>query len=204
MTAHETGSRERWLAAPGVSAFALENGNVSLVRPAPVTSARSPYYMHPMTNERALELLGRLVGTWTTEATHPAAPGVVVHGIVEITWLEGERFLIHRGRTDNPDFPDSISIIGYMDHDRADDSLATGSRESRLSMHYFDSRGVFRIYEASIDEATWRWWRNAPGFSQRFTGTFADGGKTIVGRSELRQDDVNWKKDLQITYRRSQ
>lgn len=29
----------------------------------------------------ALAPLRRLVGTWTTEATHPAMPGVVVHGI---------------------------------------------------------------------------------------------------------------------------
>jgi hypothetical protein len=28
--------------------------------------------------------LDRLVGTWTTEATHPALPGVVVHGITVI------------------------------------------------------------------------------------------------------------------------
>jgi hypothetical protein len=159
-----------------------------------------------MTNERALELLNRLVGTWTTEATHPALPGVVVHGTAEITWLEGNRFLIHRGRTDHKDFPDSISIIGFTDRDRVGPSHAadsTTSAESCLSMHYFDSRGVFRVYETSIDEAAWRFFRDAPGFSQRFTGTFADGGDTIRGRSEVREDDVNWKNDLAITYRRS-
>lgn len=159
-----------------------------------------------MTNERALELLSRLVGTWTTEATHPAVPGLVVHGTAEITWLEGERFLIHRARTDHPEFPDSISIIGFMDRDRAADSHAPGSKadpESRLSMHYFDSRGVSRIFEVSVDETAWRFFRDAPGFSQRFTGTFADGGDTIRGLTELRQDDVNWKNDLAITYRRS-
>jgi len=36
--------------------------------------------------------LARLVGTWTTEATHPAVPGVVVHSTVVIEWLEGQRF----------------------------------------------------------------------------------------------------------------
>jgi len=40
--------------------------------------------------------------------------------------------------------------------------------------------------------------RLAPGFSQRFTGTFASDGHTIDGL----WDDVNWKNDLQITYRR--
>lgn len=47
-----------------------------------------------------------------------------------------------------------------------------------------------------------RFWRTAPGFSQRFTGTFADGGDTIVGRTELCQDDTHWEYDLQIIYRR--
>src|SRR5690242_6158876 len=72
------------------------------------------------TSDPTLQALDRLVGTWKTEATHPAMPGVVVHGTVVIEWLEGKRFLIHRARSDHPDFPDSISIIGYMDQARAD------------------------------------------------------------------------------------
>ena len=36
------------------------------------------------------------------------------------------------------------------------------------------------------------------GFSQRFLCIFADGGETIDGRRELREDDVNWNNDLQI------
>jgi hypothetical protein len=69
-------------------------------------------------------------------------------------------------------------------------------------MHYFDSRGVSRVYEMSIDDAEWRIWRNAPGFSQRFTGSLAEGGNTVVGRWQLNEDDVHWNDDLAITYRR--
>jgi hypothetical protein len=151
------------------------------------------------------QLLGRLVGRWITEATHPAMPGVTVHGSVTVEWLEGERFLIHRARTDHPDFPDSISIIGYTEHDRVDDAthaIPASAEQSPLRMHYYDSRGVYRVNDASIDAVAWRWWRDAPGFSQRFTGTFADDGGTIVGVSQLRRDDVHWNDDLQITYRR--
>ena len=158
-----------------------------------------------MTTEPALKRLNRLVGTWTTEATHPASPGLVVHGTAEITWLEGERFLIYRARTDHPQFPDSISIVGIMDRDRAEDAQTTASKLAaprRLCMNYFDSRGVSRVYDMSIEDGVWRIWRNAPGFSQRFTGTFADDGDTVDGRWELCQDDVNWEKDLAITYRR--
>lgn len=157
------------------------------------------------TTDSTLQALDRLVGTWTTEATHPEMPGVVVHGTVVCEWLEGRKFLIHRARTDHKDFPDAIWIFGYMDNDRVDDT--TGSAEAtagprQLCAHYFDSRGVFREMDASADDAAWRWWRNAPGFSQRFTGTFADGGATIIGQSQLCRDDVHWADDLAITYRR--
>ena len=167
-----------------------------------------------MTIEGTLAPLNRLVGSWITEVTHPAFPGVVVHGTVDVEWLEGERFVIHRARFDHRDFPDSIAIIGVTEHDRADTAATSVSSasvaavstaaatDSTLTMHYFDSRGVFRVYGVSIDEAAWRIWRNAPGFSQRFTGTFADADQTIDGLWELREDDVNWASDLRITYRR--
>ena len=155
----------------------------------------------------ALEPLNRLVGTWSIEATHPAYPDVAVHGTATVEWLEGERFLIHRARSDHPDFPDSISIIGFTEQDRVDtaadtDPAARAAGTPPLSMHYFDSRGVFRVYEVSIDDKSWRLWRNAPEFSQRFTGTFTDGGDAIVGRWQLCQDNVRWDDDLEITYRR--
>ena len=152
-----------------------------------------------------LDRLDRLVGTWSTDATHPEVPGVVVHGTVVIEWLEGERFLIHRARTDHPDFPDSISIIGFTERDRVDnqpDSDPAVATESPMSMHYFDSRGVFRVFDVSIDDEAWRLWRDAPGFSQKFIGTFADGGDTIAGRWQLCLDDIHWNDDLQIAYRR--
>jgi hypothetical protein len=145
------------------------------------------------------------VGVWTTEATHPAVPGIVVHGTATFEWLEGQRFLLNRARTDHPDFPDSLSVVGRMGQDRiggADSSVKRNADETPIQMHYFDSRGVFRIYEVSMDDSTWRWWRNAPGFSQRFVGRISADGDTISGSSQLCKDDVHWADDLQITYRR--
>ena len=160
----------------------------------------------PTTDGPSLQPLNRLVGSWTTEATHPAVPGIVVRGTATVEWLEGERFLISRTRTDHPDFPDAISVIGFTDRDRVHGAPATNlaAGDDRLSMHYFDSRGVSRVFDVSIDDHAWRFWRDAPGFSQRFTGTFTDGGDTIVGRSQLCQDDVHWNDDLAITYRRQE
>ncbi|HET8936387.1 MAG TPA: hypothetical protein VFN67_23245 [Polyangiales bacterium] len=150
----------------------------------------------------ALRSLERLLGSWKTEATHPAMPGVVVHGTAEVEWLEGQRFLIQRTRNDHPDFPDAISIIGHSDRDRVGAaSAATEPRE--LTMHYFDSRGVSRVYEASASADAWHLVRMAPGFSQRFTGQFQDGGNTIAGLWQtLDENEKTWKDDLQITFRK--
>src|SRR5689334_21430578 len=141
-----------------------------------------------MNMDESLKELGRLVGTWTTEATHPAMPGVVVRGTVVIEWLEGERFLLHRARTDHPDFPDSLSVFGRTESDRVEDgerTTASPGQAQPLRMHYYDSRGVFRDYEASIDDVALRFERLAPGFSQRFVGTFLDAGATIDGITQL-------------------
>ena len=156
------------------------------------------------TTEPALRPLNRLIGHWTTEATHPAVPGVIVRGTTTFEWLEGERFLISRARTDHPDFPDAICIIGFAGRDRAvTDEAAQAVPEDQLSMQYFDSRGVHRVFDVTADDDGWRATRAAPGFSQRFTNTFTEGGDTIVGRTQLCEDDLHWKDDLQITYRRA-
>ena len=136
----------------------------------------------------SLRAFGALVGDWTTEATHPMVPSTVVHGDTTFEWLEGEKFLIVRARSDHPDFPDFISVIGDTDG---------------MRMHYFDTRGVYRIYEVRAGEEVLEFSRDEPGFSQRFTGTFEDGGKTISGLWKLSRDDETWDDDLQITYRRT-
>jgi hypothetical protein len=155
-----------------------------------------------MTLEGTLEQLDRLVGSWLTEATHPASAGLVVHGTVDIEWLEGKRFLIHRARTDHPQFPDSLSVIGNVERDRLEDPESPRSEEAPLTMHYFDSRGIFRAYEVTINGAEWRIWRNASGFWQRFIGTLAPDGSAIAGSWQMSPDGERWEQDLQISYRR--
>jgi hypothetical protein len=132
--------------------------------------------------------LAALVGEWTFEATHPMVPDTVVRGRSTFEWLEGHQFLVIREANDHELFPDSVSIIGNTDG---------------LKMHYFDSRGVHRINEVSIEPGVWKWWREEPSFSQRFTGTFEDDGSTITGMSQLCRDDKTWKDDLAIVYRRT-
>jgi hypothetical protein len=129
-----------------------------------------------------------LIGDWEVEATHPALPDTVVRGGATFEWVEGEKFLIHRSWAEHPDFPSGHSIIGVTD--------------DRLTMHYFDSRGVFRVYDTSFEEGVWRIWRDAPGFSQRAEVTLSGDGNTLDGQFELSEDGSTWKDDLKITYRR--
>jgi hypothetical protein len=142
----------------------------------------------PSPGDDALAPLNKLVGSWTIEATHPAFPTTVVGGQADFEWLEGRRFLLQRSRTDHPEFPDSLIVFGQF--------------QDGLAMQYFDSRGVHRVYGVSFNDSAWRMWRNAPGFSQRFTGTFSDDGDTIDGLWKLSRDDTTWDDDLKISFRR--
>ena len=69
-------------------------------------------------------------------------------------------------------------------------------------MHYFDSRGVSRIYEVGMSDTVLDISREAPGFSQRFRGDLEDGGNKISGLWKLCRDDKTWDDDLRITYTR--
>lgn len=84
--------------------------------------------------------------------------------------------MIWRSLYDHSQIPNAIMIIGVTD--------------GELSMRYFGQRGPYGVYAASLDQAESRYWRDAPApdFSQRFTGTFSDDGKTITGRGQLSED----------------
>lgn len=135
--------------------------------------------------------LSILVGTWNTVGTHPLAPGTTFHGRTTFAWIEGGAFLIMHSQIDEPGIPSGIAVFGTDD--------TTGE----WSMLYFDERGVSRRYEVSLRENMWKWWRDAPDLSQRFTGDIAPDGRTIVSRGELSRDGVHWEPDLQLTFTRA-
>jgi hypothetical protein len=138
----------------------------------------------------ALEPLSVLVGTWKTIGTHPLVPGTTFHGRTSFAWIEGGAFLIMRSQIDEPEIPSGIAVFG------SDDT------SGECSMLYFDERGVSRRYEVTLRDNVWKWWRNAPGFSQRCAATIAADGRTIVSRGELSRDGANWEPDLELTYTR--
>jgi hypothetical protein len=134
-----------------------------------------------------LELLDALVGTWTIEGGHPLLDGVLT-GRATFEWLEGHRFLLWHSHSDHPDVPDALAVTGVTD--------------GELRMHYFDSRGVHRVYSVDVEPGTWRFWRDAADLSQRFTATFSADGDTVTGRGRLSRDGVTWDDDLSLTFRR--
>ena len=138
-----------------------------------------------------IERLALLVGEWNTEIFMPIDPPIVTGGKTSIEWLEQGPFLLQRGSVEHPDFPTGIAIIG------SDDSNET------YSMLYFDSRGISRIYEMSLSSEVWQLRREAPEFSQRFTGTFSDDGNTITGYWERSSDGSKWELDFNLTYRKA-
>jgi hypothetical protein len=142
----------------------------------------------------SLQALPPLAGEWTFEMTHRLLPEAALRGRSAFELLEGGRFLVLREHVDHPEFPDSsISVIGGSDD---------------LRMHYFDSRGVARVLELTIDGRVWTFTRTKPDFSpldfhQRLTWTLSEDGQTITGLAEMSEDGQTWQDDLHITYRRT-
>jgi hypothetical protein len=138
--------------------------------------------VRPKTNP-ALERLSVLEGEWNIEMSsmsfHPD-PSAVVRGRVFFEWLEGGIFLIQRQEPPGPEVPRGTWIIG------PDDTAGT-----YCVLHY-DSRGVSRVYQMSLNDGVWKVWRDFPGFSQRFTGTFSEDGNTITAHWEKSNDGSTW------------
>ncbi|HEX6631995.1 MAG TPA: hypothetical protein VF048_12930 [Gemmatimonadaceae bacterium] len=138
-----------------------------------------------------LAALAPLIGVWTTTGHHAMIPGVTLHGRTAFEWHEGGAFLCMRSEIDEPGIPSAIAIIGSDD------------RANALTMLYFDERAVTRRFDVAVDGAVVRWWRTAPGFSQRFVLTVGTDGNTLHGVSELSRDDVAWERDLELSYARA-
>ena len=143
-----------------------------------------------------LRRLDALVGEWAIQASVGEQPLGRARATFE--WLE-EAFLIQQADEESapPDAPPEwienspmpvTTIIGL------DDS------SEMFTQLYADARGVYRVYQMSLDGGVWHLWRDAPGFSQRFKGVFSDDGQTITGFWESSSDGSTWEHDFDLTY----
>ena len=138
--------------------------------------------------------LERFIGEWTMRVEFPGAPPFE-GGRMVFEWMPGERFLIQRWEVPVPEAPDGLAIIGF------------DAGRGTLLQHYFDSRGIARVYTMSLEDGIWTLRRDTPDFSplefaQRFTGRFSDDGTEIVGRWEIAHDGATWEHDFDLTYLR--
>ena len=145
----------------------------------------------------ALKALQPFVGEWRVLATFKDMPPADVGARVSFEWLPGGGFLIERWEVPVPEAPDGIAIIG-----------ADPASEGNYLQHYFDSRGVARVYKMSFENGVWTLWRDEADFSpldfsQRYTGTFSDDGQTIAGAWEISHDGKTWEHDFDLTYTRA-
>ena len=138
----------------------------------------------------ALKPFEKIIGEWKTIGTHPYFPGTTFHGHTSFKWMEGGAFLIMHSEIDEEGIPSGIAVFGSDD--------ATGE----YFMLYFDERKVSRKCDVSFSDNQLKWWRNTPGFSQRFTWTFSNDGNVITSTGEMSRDNTSWEKDLELALSR--
>src|SRR4051794_19075352 len=97
--------------------------------------------------------LERLLGTWDI-TMHHSAMTEPVHGHQHYERVLDGSYVHLDWTYDHPDFPDALAVL------------------SEREMHYFDVRGVTRVFDVEFTEAGWSMVRLDPEFSQRYTATF--------------------------------
>jgi hypothetical protein len=137
-----------------------------------------------------LTSLEPLVGEWTQTARWP--DGSEARGRVTFAWLEGGGYLIQHSVMDDP-VPNSIAVIG------------PDLSGERLVQHYFDSRGVARVYDLSLADGVLTIERSGADqdFAQRLTGTFSADGRTITATLEIDQDGAGLAHDFALIYEKT-
>ncbi len=140
----------------------------------------------------ALAALDVLVGRWVVQILLPGIPP----GEATFEWALDGHYLIERSTSPQPEFPDSISVIAPDD--------AGGYLQ-----HYFDTRGVTRLYRMKLSGDEWLLTRTESDFSelsfwQRFAGRFSADRMAIEGRWEKSFDGGDhWDLDFGMTFARS-
>ena len=92
-----------------------------------------------MNPDTRLERLEPFVGEWRIEApAFPLAADLADAARSTFEWTLGGAFMLQRSSVPVPEAPDGLSVIGP---DADDDYI----------QHYFDSRGIARVYAMTFD-----------------------------------------------------
>ena len=138
--------------------------------------------------------LDAFIGEWSVAVALPGAPPSDVRGHATFEWMLDGRFLVQRTEIPIPEAPDSTSIVSPDDG-------------GGFTQHYFDSRGVVRLYAMTFAGGEWTLLRTEPDFTplafcQRYVGRFDEDGGAIRGRWEQSADGTAWELDFELTYTR--
>jgi hypothetical protein len=111
-------------------------------------------------------------------------------------WVLDDQFLLQRSEIDDPSFPDSLMVIA-----------PEGAGDDGYLQHYFDARGVARIYEIQFGDGEWTLRRMQADFTalsirQHFHGVFSDDANTIRGEWRSAREGQRWERDFEVTYTR--
>ena len=132
-----------------------------------------------------------LAGDWELAVDLPGAEDVRGHVRFE---LMGD-VLVQRTTVPEPVVPDSCCLV-------------VAGEDGGYVQHYFDSRGVARLYAMTFDGRTWTLERAKPDFSpldfsQRFTGRVSADGAAIAGEWQTSAGGQPWTRDFGLTYTRA-
>jgi hypothetical protein len=152
-----------------------------------------------MPDPKKNDQLALLIGEWSLAMVMPGQerPDKLpdIGARVTFEWMGDRAFVVERWTVPIAEAPDGLAVIGWDEGRGA------------FLQHYFDERGVARVYEMRLDGGVWKLERTKPDFSrfefsQRFTGTFADDGTRIDGTWEIAHDHKTWEKDFDLIYTR--
>jgi hypothetical protein len=137
-----------------------------------------------------IKQLEPLIGNWKLDVDLPGSTDVNATSAFE--WILGGAFLQQRTQIDHPDAPDAVCLVGPDGH-------------GNFTQHYFDSRGVARVYAMKLEAERWELLRVNPDFtpldiSQRYVGHFTTDRSRIEGSWESSPDGQNWDRDFQLNY----
>jgi hypothetical protein len=129
--------------------------------------------------------LDRLPGTWNL-TTHHADIEEPVFGRHRYEWVLDEAFLQLRWAYERPDFPDAMALF------------------SRQRYHYFDVRGIVRVFDLTLEDDGWSMINvTDDGLSQRVIARFSDDDTIDVTGQRSTDTGVTWEPDFTMTLTRA-
>ena len=142
----------------------------------------------------ALARLDVLAGDWVVEVSFPGG-GDAPAARSTFEWALDRQFLIQRTEVPVPEVPDAMMIV------------SADPQTGAYTQHYYDSRGVVRLYAMSLADGVWTLTRESPDFTpldfrQRFTGTFSADANVISGAWQKGANGSGWERDFELIYRR--